>query len=87
MENPELPIYDELPNGLIDVPSAARRHDLNLRTIHSWIRVGHISRVGRLRAPARGGGYSVVNEAELVAYKNAPRNKGGRPRKSWQRMS
>ena len=58
-------VYDALPSGLIDVPSAARRYRRSRRTIQSWIRAGRIEEVGRLRAPARGGGYMVVRKAQV----------------------
>ena len=77
----EPPIYDELPEGLISLPSVTRKYGLRARTVQDWVKLGRINLRGRLRGPAPGGGYLVVSEAELVAYMNAPRNKGGRPRK------
>ena len=64
----ELPIYDkdELPKGLITVPAAARKHGRSRRTIQGWIRNDRLELVGRLKGSARGGGYMVVREAELV---------------------
>ena len=76
----DLPIYDELPEGLIDLPTAAERYKRPRDTFRTWIRRGHIRAVGRLRAASPGGGYLVVRESELVAYFKAPRNPGGRPR-------
>ena len=78
----DLPIYDELPPGLIDLPSAAENHSLRIHTIRQWIYRGRIRAVARLRAPARGGGYLVVREAELIAYMRSPRDRGGRPRET-----
>ena len=75
-------VYDVLPAGLIDLPSASAKHDVNSETIRRWIEKGHVRLVGRLRGPARGGGFLVVDECELVAYKNSPKKKGGRPRKT-----
>ena len=72
---------DNLPPGLIDLPTAAKRYHLNNTTVRSWVAKGLVPAKGRLRAPAAKGGYVVVCEADLVAYMNAPRNKGGRPKK------
>ena len=80
--NDELPIYDELPEGLISVPLAIRKYRLRPRTVQDWVKLGRIDLRGRLKAPAPRGGYLVVSEAELVAYMKAPRNKGGRPLKA-----
>ena len=71
-------IYDELPPGLIDLPSASRKYGIRVRTIRNWVNRGHLDKVGLLKAPARGGGYFVVDEAALVQYLDAPR-RGGRP--------
>ena len=69
-----------LPEGLIDLPTASRKHGVNGSTLRHWVISGKIPSRGRLKAPARGGGYVVVSEEELVNYINAPRNRGGRPR-------
>lgn len=76
-------IYErsELPSGLIDVPTASKKHGVSRRTMLHWIADGHVKLAGKVKAPARGGGYNVVCEDELLAYKNAPKNKGGRPKK------
>ena len=81
-DDPET-VYTELPPGLIDLPSAVRKHGLRSSTVYDWIRHGHVRPQGRLKAPARGGGYLVVREDDLLAYLKAPRNKGGRPRKTF----
>ena len=78
----DVPVYTELPEGLIDLPSAVKKYGLKPRTAHDWVAKGHVKLWGRLRAPSTGGGYLVVDEVEFIAYMNAPRNKGGRPRKS-----
>ena len=74
-------VYTELPPGLIDVPTAVRKYDLKRSTLHSWLKKGLLRSRGRLKGPANGGGYVVVNEDELSDCISAPRNKGGRPRK------
>ena len=72
-------IYDAVPPGLIDLPSARRKYNVPERTIHSWVKKGHVRLRGRLKGPAKGGGYLLVREDELTAYLTAPRKKGGRP--------
>ena len=59
-------IYDELPDGTIDLPTAAQRYGSGTDTLRAWIRAGRICSLGRLRAPARGGGYHIVDESELA---------------------
>ena len=73
-------VYDEVPEGLIDLPSAARKYSLNRGTLRMWVVVGHLRRAGRLKGPAPGGGFVLLFEDELVARLNAPR-RPGRPRK------
>ena len=75
------PVFTEVPEGCIDVPSAARKYNLKINTLRQWINNGHLTRVGRLKAPASGGGYLLTYESEIQAHMNAPRPKGGRPRK------
>ncbi len=75
-------VYAELPPGLIDLPSAVKKYKLRPRTAQNWVKFGRITLRGRLRASARGGGYLLVREDELVAYIAGPRDKGGRPRKT-----
>ena len=75
-----LPIYMELPPGTIDVPTALRKYNLKQSMLRSWIDKGQVIPVGRLRAPAKGGGYLVLNEAELQTYIAAPKRRG-RPKK------
>ena len=84
---PDDVIYEpgELPEGLIDLPSAAARYSekygVSEDAMRKWVNRGRVEKLGRLRAPARGGGYIVVREKELVEFMDQPRNKGGRPRK------
>ena len=75
-------VYAELPAGLIDLPTAATRYKVNVRTIYNWLRRGRLALCGRLRAPATGGGYLVVCEDELVAFMRGPRDRGGRPQQT-----
>ena len=75
-------VYAELPEGLITLPEAARKYNVNRRTIQTWLRQNRLERKGRMKGSARGGGFVLVDESELVRYMNAPRSRGGRPRKS-----
>lgn len=75
-------VYDELPEGLIDLPSAQERYGISRWSVYRAVEKGHINFCGRLRASARGGGYLLVDEAALVNYMASPKSKGGRPRKS-----
>ena len=75
-------VYTELPPGLIDVPTATQKYNLNRGTLRTWLKKGRIRVLGRLKAPATGGGYLLVDEEELLAHMSAPKSKGGRPRKT-----
>lgn len=75
-EDRHCPIYTELPPGLIDLPKAAKKYGLNVRTVHHWVSKGHLVLAGRLKAPATGGGYLVVSESELESYMQNPRPRG-----------
>ena len=75
-------VYTELPPGLIDLPSAAQKYGLNQWTLRNWVRKGHLKMYGRLKGSAKGGGFILVRESELRLYKDMPKSKGGRPRKT-----
>ena len=75
----DYPIFTELPEGLITVPDAGRKYGISRRTIQTWIRTGRLELRGRLRGSARGGGYMLVDESDLVLYMNTPRRKGRPP--------
>ena len=74
-------IYDALPPGLIDLPSAARKYGVNLKTATGWLKRGRIPRMGKIRAPGRGGGYNITSEREFAEMAKLPKNVGGRPHK------
>ena len=74
----DIPIYDELPDGLITIAQAAQKYGRSRRTFQGWIRRGNLKLEGRLRASARGGGKLAVSEAELVTLIDTP-PKSGRP--------
>ena len=75
-------VYTELPPGLIDIRTASQKYCLQTALLRAWVRKGRLSYKGRLKAPAAGGGYIVVDEEELTSYISAPKDRGGRPRKT-----
>ena len=76
-------IYErrDLPEDLVDLPSIMREHGVSRSTLHTWIKAGKLPLCGKVRAPARGGGYNVVRKDEVLKLIEGPINKGGRPRK------
>ena len=74
-------VYDELPPGLIDVPTAIIKYGVNPNTLRGWVARGHLTTCGRLKGSATGGGFVLLCEDELAAKLVLPKNKGGRPRK------
>ena len=74
------PIYSETPDGLIDLPSAAKELGVATAQIRVWLAKGYITSYGRLKAPAPGGGFHSLKMDEITAYREGPRNKGGRPK-------
>ena len=74
-------IYTELPDGLIDLPTAVAKYGLHRQTLRNWVLRGQLPVYGRLRASAPGGGFLIVSEAELKDHLHAPKDRGGRPRK------
>ena len=74
-------IFDELPDGMIDLPSAAKKHRINRSTIRHWVKTGKVPCQGRIKGSATGGGYLLIYETDLIDYLSAPRDKGGRPPK------
>ena len=79
---PEDVIYEpgELPKGLIDLPSASKKYGIKPATLRSWVHVGKLTRRGRLKARARGGGYIVVATTDVEYCRDHPRKRGPKPR-------
>ena len=75
-------IYNQIPPGMVLVPTAAERYQCSVRTIRDWANSGRVEIKGRLRGRAGGGGMILLSESELVTYMASPRDKGGRPKKS-----
>ena len=69
----ELPIYTELPEGMIDLPSASKKYGISIRTLQSWVHRGKLPRRGKLRARSPGGGYIVTEEAQILYCRDNPR--------------
>ena len=75
-------VFDELPEGMIDLPTATRKFDTSRSTLHSWVQRGHIRSYGRLRGAAIGGGLVILKESEIIEHSLSPKSKGGRPKKT-----
>ena len=73
-------IYEpgELPDGLIDLPSAAKKYGINPRTAWGWWRRGLLPRMGYMKAP--GGRYNVTTVAAFDEMAKKPRRKGRPPK-------
>ena len=52
----DIPIYDELPAGLITLDQAAEQFGLNLGTLRVWVQRGRLQKRALLKYPARSGG-------------------------------
>ncbi len=78
----DLPIYTVLPEGMIDLPRAAREYGCNGGTLRTWVHRGHLQVMGRLKGSCTGGGYLVVSESDLKERLGTPKKKGGRPPKT-----
>lgn len=77
----EQKVYRELPPGLITLPDASRKYEINYNSLHRWVKEGKIRSFGRLRGPAPGRGLVILMECEVLEYRDAPRLKSGRPKK------
>ena len=71
-------IYEpgELPEGLIDLPSASKKYGIPVRTLQTWIKRGKLPKCGRVRAKAPGGGYILTRENEIEFCRDHPRKRG-----------
>ena len=75
-------IYEpgNLPEGLIDLPSAAKKYGIPVKTLRSWVHRGKLPRRGRLRARSPGGGYIVTEQAAILYCRDNPRKTGRKKR-------
>ena len=71
-------IYEpgELPEGLIDLPTASKKYGIPGATLRRWIQRGKLPKRGRVKAPSPGRGYIVTNEAEILFCRDNPRKRG-----------
>ena len=79
-QSDELPVYSEVPPGLIDVATAVRKYGVKKRTVNGWIHRGMVPVLGKIGG--RGGNRVLVCEETLLRIAKMPKNKGGRPRKT-----
>ena len=75
-------VFTELPEGLVDVPTASKKYAVNTAYLRDLLRRGRLQLHGRLKASAPGGGYLVLSEQQLIDYLAMPKSKGGRPKKT-----
>ena len=73
-------VYDELPDGLIDLNTAAELHGCKVQTLRSWVKRGRLAPKGRLKSSAPGGGVILVDATEVENRVMSPPT-NGRPRK------
>ena len=67
---------DEVPPGLIDLPSAARKYGIKVHTLRMWTYLGKLPNRGRVLARAPGGGYILTDEAAIPYCRDNPRKRG-----------
>ena len=72
---PDDVVYEpgNLPEGLIDLPSASKKYGIPVRTLQSWVHRGKLPRRGKLRARSPGGGYTVTEQAAILYCRDNPR--------------
>ena len=68
-------IYEpgNLPEGLIDLPTASKKYGIPGSTLRNWVLRGKLPRRGRVRARAAGGGYIVTEMAAIEYCRDNPR--------------
>ena len=67
---------DAVPDGLIDLPSAARKYGIPAQQLYMWVVRGKLPRMGRVKAPAPGKGYILTDEAMIPYCRDNPRKRG-----------
>ena len=72
---------DEVPRGMIDLRSASLKYGIRARTLHAWVQRGKLPFMGRVRAPAAGGGYILTIDELIPICRDNPRP-GGNPGES-----
>ena len=68
-------IYEpgQLPEGLIDLPTASKKYGIPVDTLRRWVQRGKLPNCGRLRAKAPGGGYILTVEDGIEFCRDNPR--------------
>ena len=59
-------VYDEVPAGLIDLPSAARKYGVTRNSLHKRLQTGSLRAHGHLNGGVRGSGITLLSESELA---------------------
>ena len=80
LPKPEEVVFDTLPDGLIDLPTACKKYGVNVQTANGWMRHGFIPRLGKIRAPGKGGA-NVTSERVFAEVAADPVKPGGRRRR------
>ena len=73
-ENEEV-VYQQAPQGMIDLATAQREYGVNVQTAHTWIRQGDLSVLGRVRGTS--GARILVSEESIARMANSVKKKGG----------
>ena len=73
-------IYTEPHDGLINLGDPSRKYGCPIHRLRNCVYRGYLSEMGRIKGSARGGGYSLISEAQLQARINSP-PRMGRPLK------
>lgn len=71
---------DEVPDGLVTLIQAEHITGAHRRRLNSWVQRCTLRARGRVRAPARGGGYILVSLAEVERVLRDPPRPGPRER-------
>ena len=62
----DLPLYEEIPEGLIQLTEGARKYGVPSSKLHTWLRSQRLTHMGYLRGKSPQGGYVLLVEAELA---------------------
>ena len=74
-------IYYKVPEGMIDLSTAAEQYNIPTSRVRRWVVMGRVPSQGRLRGKAPGGGSYLVLESDVVELIMNPPKPPGRPRK------
>ena len=83
LEEMDRAVYDEVPEGLVDLPTAAARHGVTRNALHKRLASGTLQSYGRLKGRSLGGGSPLLAERELLQIIDSMvlnKNRLGRPR-------